>query len=251
MVALPAQSTAPADHQHPRAMPGSVDTAALVDDAVTAAKIATDAVTADAIAADAVGTSEIAANAVGASELADNAVDTGAIADNAVTNAKMADNSVGSAEIIANSVTFDDVSTSFPRGIIRQQVLDTSNGAHSADATTDFSLTNVSVVAGRTYAIHLHSRCLIGSLDVNSRWLVRLRLNGSNLDLFEDVEPRVGGNTRRMIDATCYWTAPTTQATDDFDVFADEQAGDSAITFEASSVSLRTFTITDVGVIPP
>lgn len=36
---LPAQSVAPADHTHARAQPGSVDTAALADDAVTFAKV--------------------------------------------------------------------------------------------------------------------------------------------------------------------------------------------------------------------
>lgn len=81
----PSQSSALADHGHPRALPNSVDTAAIQDDAVTAAKIV--------------------ANAVGASELADNAVDTNAIADNAVTLAKMADNSVGTTELVDDSVT--------------------------------------------------------------------------------------------------------------------------------------------------
>jgi hypothetical protein len=70
----------------------SVDTAAVVDAAITGAKIATDTI----------GSGNIAANAIGASELADNAVDAGAIASNAVTTAKIADDQVTAAKLANN-----------------------------------------------------------------------------------------------------------------------------------------------------
>ena len=70
----------------------SVDTAAVVDAAITGAKIATDTI----------GSGNIAANAVGASELADNAVDTAAIVANAVTTAKIADDQVTAAKLADN-----------------------------------------------------------------------------------------------------------------------------------------------------
>ena len=78
---------------------GTVNTAAIVDDAITAAKIVAGAVgaseiadgsiTATEIAANTLTAGQIAANAIGASELADNAVDTAAIANGAVTNDKI------------------------------------------------------------------------------------------------------------------------------------------------------------------
>ena len=70
----------------------AVDTAAVVNAAITGAKIATDTI----------GSGNIAANAIGASELADNAVDTGAIASNAVTTAKIADDQVTAAKLADN-----------------------------------------------------------------------------------------------------------------------------------------------------
>ena len=70
----------------------AVDTAAVVDAAITGAKIATDTI----------GSGNIAANAVGASELADNAVDTAAIVANAVTTAKIGDDQVTAAKLANN-----------------------------------------------------------------------------------------------------------------------------------------------------
>jgi hypothetical protein len=141
-------------------------------------------------------------------------------------------------------------SYAIPRGIIDQQPETTNDGPHSADAATDFALNNVPVIAGHTYALHLHTDLAFASVDVASRWVLRLRVNGSNEAVFEDCEPRVGGVTRRMVDATCYWVAPTTQATDDFTVFADEVAGAGAdITLEASGTNPRWFTISDCGVL--
>lgn len=137
-----------------------------------------------------------------------------------------------------------------PWGVVAQQVETTNDGGHSADTATDFALSNVPVVAGRLYAIHMHSDVLFASVDVNARWVLRLRLNGSNIAVFEDLEPRVGGNSRRVSDATCYWEAPTTQATDDFDVFADEIVNGADITLEASATNPRWFTITDIGEAP-
>jgi len=62
----------------------SVDTAQLVDDAVTQAKIANNAVGTDQLAADAVTQAKIADDAVGQAQIADDAVGSAQIADNAV-----------------------------------------------------------------------------------------------------------------------------------------------------------------------
>ena len=91
----------------------AVDTAAVVNAAITGAKIATDTITAGNIAANAVGASELANNAVDTAAVVDGAITTDKIADGAITTAKLdgtiaassiADNSVTSAKIAANAV---------------------------------------------------------------------------------------------------------------------------------------------------
>ena len=91
----------------------AVDTAAVVDAAITGVKIATDTITAGNIAANAVGASELANNAVDTAAVVDGAITTDKIADGAITTAKLdgtiaassiADNSVTSAKIAANAV---------------------------------------------------------------------------------------------------------------------------------------------------
>lgn len=141
-------------------------------------------------------------------------------------------------------------SYAIPRGIIAEQEETTDDGPHSADAATDFALNNVPVIAGHRYAFELHTDLSFASVDVNARWVIRFRVNGSNVSVFDDLEPRVGGVSRRVIDATCHWTAPTTQATDDFTVFADEIVNGADITLEASATNPRTFTCIDLGVDP-
>ena len=68
----------------PIASAGSIGTASIADDAVTAAKIADDAIVTAAIADDAVVTASIADDAITAALIADDAVGAAAIADNAV-----------------------------------------------------------------------------------------------------------------------------------------------------------------------
>ena len=79
----------------------SVDVGALIDLSVTTAKIATDAVTTDKIDDDAVTADEIAALAVG----------TAALAAGAVTEAKITDGSVKTAKLAANAVTKEKLGT--------------------------------------------------------------------------------------------------------------------------------------------
>jgi hypothetical protein len=136
-----------------------------------------------------------------------------------------------------------------PWGVVARQTITANNGGHSVDTATDFALNNVPVVAGRLYAIHMHTSTLFSSVDVTARWVLRLRLNGANFAVMEDLEPRVGGDSRRMSDATAYWVAPTTQATDDWDILADEIVNGAVLTLEGSATNPRFFTITDLGVL--
>ena len=83
--------------------------AALASDSVITAKIADGAVTAAKIAADSITASQIATGAVGAAELADDAVDTGAIVNLAVTEAKLGAGSVTEAKLGTSAVTNDKI----------------------------------------------------------------------------------------------------------------------------------------------
>jgi hypothetical protein len=83
--------------------------AALASDSVITAKIADGAVTAAKIAADSITASQLAPNAVGASELADDAVDTGAIVNLAVTEAKIGNGAVTTNKLGILSVTNDTI----------------------------------------------------------------------------------------------------------------------------------------------
>lgn len=94
---------------------GIINTANIVNGAVTGEKLATDSVTGDKIAAGAVGNSElasesvtgdkIAAGAVGTSELANLSVTTAKLANNDVTSEKLAPGAVGTMAIDTGAVT--------------------------------------------------------------------------------------------------------------------------------------------------
>lgn len=118
----------------------------------------------------------------------------------------------------------------------------TSNGPHSADAATDMTITNVSVVAGRWYKISFHSQLELVGTGV---WTVDLRLNGSTIDRL----CRIDQNTPVITaDATVWWQAPTSQATDDFDVFANEASGTATLELVGAASVHRWLTIEDAGI---
>lgn len=127
-------------------------------------------------------------------------------------------------------------------GIVAQQKLTASGAGISADGLTDFVLNNVSVVQNHVYAIHLHSQA---QLDTTGLWNIGLRVNGVATDHFFTVGQF--GTASSTFDSTVYWLAPTTQATDDFTVFADEISGTSTLTFTASATQTRSLTIIGLG----
>ena len=148
----------------------AVDTAAVVDAAITGAKIATDTI----------GSGNIAANAVGASELADNAVDTAAIASNAVTTAKIADDqitaakladnlagtilatgAIGSTQIATNAVTSSELA---------DNAVDTAAIAASAvtDAKVASGISGTKLTDGTVTAAKLNTSNINRSLNVAS-----------------------------------------------------------------------------------
>ena len=83
---------------------GTVDTAQLVDDAVTTSKIADNAITNDLLATNAVQATNLAANSVTSSALQNDSVDANKIAGNAVTQAAVASNAIGTDQIADGAV---------------------------------------------------------------------------------------------------------------------------------------------------
>jgi len=108
---------------------------------------------------------------------------------------------------------------------------------------------NVSVVAGRTYGINVDFLVELASVDVDAEWDFWCRLNGTNLDRFTSIHPGVTGVSYQPVKGQVFWVAPTTQATDDFDVFAGKVTTGSNITPSGSSTLKRKLWIVDYGVV--
>lgn len=132
-------------------------------------------------------------------------------------------------------------------GIVDQFEATANTAALTADTATDMVLNNEPVVAGRTYAFHLHTWANLSA--ATGDWDLMLRVNGTIVDRLAYVQNTAATAENRLLDGWCYWTAPTTQATDDFDVYANEVAGTANLTLLASATGKRTFTMHDVGVL--
>lgn len=128
-------------------------------------------------------------------------------------------------------------------GIIRQQSLTAFSPSWNVSQVTDMLLSNVSVIAGRTYAIHLHTQM---NITAGGSWDVNCRVNGSQIGKFRNLSSFDGTD---MIDSTVYWQPSVTASTDDVDVFAQELSGGAALQFQASADTPRTLTIIDLGVL--
>lgn len=155
----------------------------------------------------------------------------------------------GDAIVITPTFTLDDNKEAAVAagGIVRQFAAAFSSAALTVDTVTDMVLSNVPVVAGRTYAFHFHS-------DVNlsaalGDWAFDLQVNGVTVDRLVYVQNVAATSENRTADGVCYWTAPATQATDDFQVLANEIGGTASLTLLASATNRRTFTVHDVGVL--
>ena len=82
----------------------TVDTAQLVDDAVTTSKIADNAITSDLLATNAVQGTNLATNSVTSSALQNDSVDANKIANGAVTQSAVANNAIGTNQIADGAV---------------------------------------------------------------------------------------------------------------------------------------------------
>lgn len=130
------------------------------------------------------------------------------------------------------------------RGIVAQQEQQASSAGITVDTVTDFALSNVSVVAGRTYAVSLHSRY---TMSAAGQFAIELMLNGTKIGEVGYVGE--SGANASQIEGTVYWTPTVTATTDDLTVNANFLSGASTLTFIAAANTPRWLTLTDVGVL--
>ena len=87
----------------------TVNTAQLVDDAITNAKIAVNAIQGDVLAAGAITENKLATNAVTANKISSNSITSAKISANAITAAKIAARTITATEIASNTITSSQI----------------------------------------------------------------------------------------------------------------------------------------------
>lgn len=124
----------------------------------------------------------------------------------------------------------------------------TSTGAlNSSGAIVGLSRTNVPVVAGNRYGLKADFAVDFSSLANTAEWHFWVRLNGANLERFFILKPVVTGVSFQNVKGEVFWIAPSTQATDDFDVFAQEVQEGASLTPTGAGTLKRKFWIVDYG----
>lgn len=108
---------------------------------------------------------------------------------------------------------------------------------------------NVPVIISHTYGIKTDFIVQLDSVVDDATWDFWLRLNGANLDRFMPLRTNSGGTSYEHIHGEVFWTAPATQATDDFDVFAGKVTVGSNITPSGSATLKRKLWIVDYGIV--
>lgn len=131
-----------------------------------------------------------------------------------------------------------------PRGLIpgKSFVATADSSGYSSDTDTDFAVSNIPVVAGRTIRFTLDSRYTISAAG---EWALELKVNGTKIGevgYIDDAAARAG-----RVHGQCLWTPSTTQATDDVVVTANEIGGTSTLTFIAAANTPRILTTEDIG----
>ena len=135
-----------------------------------------------------------------------------------------------------------------PWGVVARTTYASNNGAHSADATTDMANNNVSVIAGHLYEVRIGGIAELSA--ATGAWQLNLNVNGAYVGTFCRLTNVSATMTRWNIDGSVWWVAPSTLATDDFTVEADERADGSTLTLIGGSDATsppRTFIIIDLG----
>lgn len=149
----------------------------------------------------------------------------------------------GDAIAITPTFTLDDdqEATVTARGIVARQVLTTGSATYSADATTDFVLSNVDVDSTRTYSIHLSSP---GGITATGRWILELWVDGVLTSRVYDLDFGTGAHGY-VLDYSTLWE-PTT-GSKDLEIRANEISGSASIDFPGDATFPREFWVEDIG----
>lgn len=140
-------------------------------------------------------------------------------------------------------------------GLVKWTYLQDNSDEYTADGTTDLVVNNVPVVNGRLYLVLFRSQIQLpdqGAGNTDQRWNLLLRVNDITVDRFctvANTTDAVGTDTTETVTAVgrLYWTATATQATDDFEVYADNTSGaDPSLTLQATPKARRYLAIFDV-----
>lgn len=236
---LPAQSAALADHQHPRAALNSVETGAIVDNAVTSAKLNDDvyATTVTAIDPD-----DAAVPGTVGGRLApfdhQHAIVTGTPA--ALTKTATSSESAGSGFARDTHV---HATNALPWGIVARQKLTVSNGAHSANATTDFALADVPVDVTRLYRVHLHSQYQMSA--ATGTYTVNFFVDGVAVDRFAVCRNNAASALDSSFSAGILWEPAS--GTPDLDVRVTEDSGTATFLLVGTATVPRWFWVEDIG----
>lgn len=127
--------------------------------------------------------------------------------------------------------------------VVKRQALTGNSATYTGDTLTDMALTDVSVIAGHFYGVHLHAQ--YGLSVTTSEWRMECRVNGTQIGFFD----WAARSTQNAVDGWAFWTPGTTSDTDDITVFANQvQAGN--LTLQAASDAERILTLFDFGVLP-
>lgn len=108
---------------------------------------------------------------------------------------------------------------------------------------------NVPVVAGRTYGIKVDMAMEVANASAAARWDIWVRLNGSNLERIQVIQPAVVAVAYVHVFGEIFWIAPTTQSTDDFTVYAEQVVSGSNLGPAGASTLKRKIWVMDYGVV--
>jgi len=134
---------------------------------------------------------------------------------------------------------------SYPRGLVtgKSFVATANSVGYSADTDTDFAIANLPAIAGRTTRFYFASRYAINAAGA---WALELKVNGTKIGEvgYIDAPAAQDGFIHGWVD----WEAPTTQATDDIVVTANEVSGASTLTFVGAANTPRSLKPVDMGI---
>lgn len=234
---LPSQSSALSDHVHALAQPGSVDTDAIVDEAVTYSKIAAGVKGGTPATIDPDDSS--ANGSASAFALADHQhpVTTGTPAALTLTGTSAESAGTGFARDAHVHAT-----DALPWGIVAAQTLATNNGPHTTAATTDLTLADVVVDASRLYVVHC--QCQISFDVAGGDWTFNFHVDGTLTLQLGRVEE---GATGFQHDNHMAKLWRPSSGTYDLDVRLVENAGGASVTLNGSATVTRDFWVEDIG----